>query len=150
MKVLRKITLIGLVMILLLAAGCNTAGGSASAQKKPYMAGHSWGETQDVVQGRGKITELMGLKVKEHVYLFNSSDGGLKSAVYEMSEEVTLDGAVEKFTGEFGEPVKGTRGEENQYIEYSWVDGDSTIFVMKKEGGEEEGNVLIQIQRNSQ
>ena len=46
-----------------------------------------------------------------------------------------------------GEGKQGVRGNEQEYTEYSWVDGDLTVYAIHLNTG---GNVVIQISSDIQ
>ena len=108
---------------------------------KPYMGGHFMGDKKQTVESRGNAEEVLGIPVYHWIYLYTTEEV-LKGVVYEAGEEYSLEEVVEVFEGTYGEGTKGFRGENQEYTEYSWVDEDSIIYVMKKN---DEGNVIIQI-----
>lgn len=137
----RRITafLIAFCMIALTACG-------QAKEAKPYMGGHFMGDTKQTVDARGNAEEVMGLSVAHWIYLY-TQDEILKGVVYEVSEEKSLEDVVAVFGELLGEGKKGVRGNEQEYTEYSWVDGDLTVYAIHLNTG---GNVVIQVSSNIQ
>lgn len=137
---MKKFTLVSMIMLLfLMLLGC----GTQKNANKPYMGNHNWGDKKETVESVGNAEEILGMKVFNWIYLY-TTDEILKGEIYQVSDPATVEEVVKVFEGVYGEAKAGYRGDEQNYLEYSWVDDIAKIYVLKKV--DEEG-IFVQIEK---